>query len=103
MMPTAAFPTPRGLIHRSRAAALLSTRASSADSPANVLVRELRFRCSRKEATVPSLLFDILFLIALLVPIAMYVSGVLMLMAWLIARHWKRQHMITHNIAATAH
>jgi len=68
----------------------------------HVVVRGLPF-LQTKEAAVPSPLFDFLFLVAFFVPIAMYVIGVLMLMASLVATHWTEHHGITHHIEATAH
>ena len=76
--------------------AILSVRATCAAA------RGLPFRYT-KEATVPSPLFDFLFVVAFFVPIAMYVIGVLMLMASLVATHWTEHRGIARHIEATAH
>ena len=52
---------------------------------------------------MPSPLFNFLFLVAFFVPIGMYVIGVLVLMASLVATHWTEHHGITRHIEATAH
>ena len=41
---------------------------------------------------MPSPLFDALFLIALLVPVAMYMTGMMILAASLILKHWAMTH-----------
>jgi uncharacterized membrane protein len=41
---------------------------------------------------LPSPLFDALFLIALLVPIAMYLTGLMILAVSLILKHWALTH-----------
>jgi hypothetical protein len=56
-----------------------------------------------KEGTLPSPLFNLLFLVALFVPIGMYAIGVLILMASLVKKHWIAKEIATHPIAATAH
>lgn len=52
---------------------------------------------------MPSPLFDFLFLVAFCVPIAMYVIGVLILVASLVATHWTEHHRVTRHTEATAH
>ena len=52
---------------------------------------------------MPTPLLDFLFLVAFLVPIGMYMIGVLILMASLVAKHWTEHHGIVHHIEATAH
>jgi len=52
---------------------------------------------------VPNPLFDFLFVIAFFVPIGMYVIGVLVLMASLVATHWSEHYRVTHHTEATAH
>jgi uncharacterized membrane protein YjjB (DUF3815 family) len=52
---------------------------------------------------LPSPLFNVLFLVAFFVPLAMYVVGVLILMASAIARHWTVKETAPHPIVATAH
>jgi hypothetical protein len=56
----------------------------------------------QQEVTVPSPLFDALFLIALLVPIAMYLTGMMILAASLILKHWAmtNHHLGDHALAA---
>ena len=58
---------------------------------------------SQQEVSVPSPLFNALFLIALLVPIAMYVAGVTILMASLVWRHLATAHKRPHSVEALAH
>ena len=38
---------------------------------------------------MPSTLFNVLFLIALIVPTVMYITGVLCLMISLVVKHWR--------------
>ena len=52
---------------------------------------------------MPSPLFNFLFLVAFFVPMGMYVIGVLVLMASLVATHWTEHHEITRHVEATAH
>lgn len=52
---------------------------------------------------MPSPLFDFLFLAALFVPAAMYISGVLILMASLARNHWRAAHPRRQVAEALAH
>jgi hypothetical protein len=52
---------------------------------------------------VPSPLFNVLFLVALIVPAAMYVVGVLILMISLVAKHYRLTHTAPQPRAALAH
>lgn len=52
---------------------------------------------------MPSPFVDFLFLVAFFVPIAMYVIGVLVLMASLVATHWAEHRGIARHIEAAAH
>jgi hypothetical protein len=52
---------------------------------------------------VPSPLFNILFLIALIVPAAMYIVGVVTLMLSLVVTHYRLTHAPTHSLEAVAH
>ena len=52
---------------------------------------------------MPSQLFNVLFLVALFVPAAMYVGGVLVLMISLVVRHYRITAAGTHAVEATAH
>ena len=51
---------------------------------------------------MPSQLFNVLFLVALFVPAAMYVTGVLVLMVSLVVKHY-RFTASPHPVEATAH
>jgi hypothetical protein len=57
----------------------------------------------QQEVTLPSPLFDVLFLIALLVPIAMYLTGLIILMVSLVLKHFAAAHERPHSIEALAH
>jgi hypothetical protein len=52
---------------------------------------------------VPSPLFNFLFLVALFVPAAMYIAGVLILIASLVLDHWRVQHPRAQVTEAHAH
>ena len=52
---------------------------------------------------MPSPLFDALFLIALLVPIAMYLTGLIILMVSLVVKHFAAAHERPHSMEALAH
>ena len=52
---------------------------------------------------MPTPLFDALFLIALFVPIALYLTGLIVLMVSLIAKHFAAAHEGSHSIEAPAH
>ena len=52
---------------------------------------------------MPTPLFDALFLIALLVPIAMYLTGVIVLMVSLVVKHFVAAHERSHSMEALAH
>jgi hypothetical protein len=52
---------------------------------------------------MPSQLFNVLFLIALFVPAAMYIGGVFVLMISLVVRHYRITATGTHVVEATAH
>ena len=52
---------------------------------------------------MPSPLFNILFLAALIVPAAMYIVGVLILMISLVVKHYRAAHAPSHTIEALAH
>ncbi len=52
---------------------------------------------------MPTPLFDALFLIALLVPIAMYLTGLIILMASLVLKHFAAAHERPHSMEALAH
>jgi hypothetical protein len=56
-----------------------------------------------KEGHVPSPLFNILFLIALIVPAAMYLVGVIVLMLSLVVKHYRLTHAPVQPQAALAH
>ena len=56
-----------------------------------------------KEAIVPSPLFNFLFLAALFVPAAMYIGGVIILMASLVLKHYRATHAAPHSVEALAH
>jgi hypothetical protein len=56
-----------------------------------------------QEDSLPSPLFNFLFLVALFVPITMYVVGVLTLMALLVVEHWGAKEIGKHLSEATAH
>ena len=53
---------------------------------------------------MPSPLFNFLFLVALIVPAAMYVGGVLILMISLVVKHYHLTHEApAHRVEAPAH
>jgi hypothetical protein len=60
-------------------------------------------RTFNKEAFVPSPLFNFLFLVALFVPAAMYIGGVLILIASLVLHHWRAAHPRAQMTEAHAH
>jgi len=52
---------------------------------------------------VPSPLFNFLFLTALIVPAAMYIGGVIILMATLVIKHYRPTHKAPQHVEAMAH
>jgi hypothetical protein len=56
-----------------------------------------------KGGTVPSTLFNVLFLLALFVPAAMYIAGVIVLMISLVVKHYRLTHKAPQPIEALAH
>jgi hypothetical protein len=52
---------------------------------------------------VPSPLFNVLFVAALFVPAAMYIAGVVLLMASLVLKHYRLTHRAAQPIEALAH
>ena len=56
----------------------------------------------QQEVTLPTPLFDALFLIALLVPIAMYLIGLIILMVSLVSKHCATAHTRSHSVEALA-
>jgi hypothetical protein len=52
---------------------------------------------------MPSPLFNALFLAAIFIPAAMYITGVIILMASLVLKHYRATAVRTHHIEATAH
>lgn len=52
---------------------------------------------------MPSQLFNVLFLAALFIPAAMYITGVAVLMISLVVKHYRATAVRTHHIEATAH
>lgn len=52
---------------------------------------------------MPSPLFNVLFLTALIVPAAMYIIGVLILMVSLVIKHFRSTGVRTHSMEALAH
>lgn len=58
---------------------------------------------SHKGGTVPSPLFNFLFLAALIVPAAMYITGVIILMLSLVVKHYRLAHAPAHPLEALAH
>jgi hypothetical protein len=61
-----------------------------------------RAKCT-KEATVPSPLFNFLFVAALFVPALMYIGGVIILMLSLVVKHYRLTHAPAQHIEAVAH
>lgn len=57
-----------------------------------------------KGGTVPSPLFNFLFVAALIVPALMYIVGVLILMVSLVVKHFRAKHEpASHSVEALAH
>ena len=56
-----------------------------------------------KGGYVPSPLFNFLFLVALIVPAAMYIVGVIVLMLSLVVKHYRLTHVPALHIEAPAH
>jgi len=56
-----------------------------------------------KGGNVPSPLFNTLFLLALFVPAAMYIVGVITLMLSLVVKHYRLTHAPVQPRAALAH
>ena len=56
-----------------------------------------------KGGTVPSPLFNVLFVAALFVPAAMYIAGVLILMLSLVVKHYRLTHAPAQRMEALAH
>lgn len=52
---------------------------------------------------MPSPLFNFLFLVALIVPLAMYIAGVVIVMASLVVKHNRGKYARAHSIEALAH
>ena len=52
---------------------------------------------------MPSPLFNVLFVTALIVPAAMYIAGVVILMASLVVKHYRLTHVAPQSIEALAH
>jgi len=52
---------------------------------------------------VPGPLFNFLFLVALIVPAAMYIVGVVILMLSLVVRHYRLTHAPPQILRALAH
>jgi hypothetical protein len=52
---------------------------------------------------MPSQLFNVLFVLALFVPAAMYITGVAILMTSLVVKHFRGRVTAAHPIEATAH
>lgn len=59
---------------------------------------------AHKGGTVPSPLFNFLFIAALFVPAVMYIGGVIILMVSLVLRHYRARHeAASHSVEALAH
>ena len=59
---------------------------------------------AHKGGTVPSPLFNFLFVAALFVPALMYISGVIVLMVSLVLKHYRAKYeAASHSIEALAH
>jgi hypothetical protein len=57
-----------------------------------------------KGGTVPSPLFNVLFVAALFVPASMYIGGVIILMVSLVLKHFRAKHeAASHSVEALAH
>jgi hypothetical protein len=52
---------------------------------------------------MPSPLFNFLFLVAIIVPMGLYILGVLFLMASLVFRHLREKSRMRGNVPAVAH
>ena len=52
---------------------------------------------------MPSPLFNFLFIVALIVPLAMYIAGVVIVMASLVVKHNRGEYAQAHSIEALAH
>ena len=52
---------------------------------------------------MPSPLFNFMFLVALFVPVVMYVAGVLILMMSLVVKHFRLTHVPAQHAEAPAH
>jgi hypothetical protein len=52
---------------------------------------------------VPSPLFNFLFVVALFVPAAMCIAGVVILMSSLVLTHYRARYERTHSVEALAH
>ena len=52
---------------------------------------------------MPSTLFNVLFVAALIIPAAMCIVGVLMLMASLVVKHFRATAVRRHSMEAIAH
>ena len=52
---------------------------------------------------MPSPLFNFLFLVALIVPVVMYIVGVVILMLSLVVKHYRLTHRPSRAIEAVAH
>lgn len=58
---------------------------------------------SHKGGAVPSPLFNFLFLVALIVPAVMYITGVVILMLSLVVKHYRLTHAPSPSREALAH
>ena len=52
---------------------------------------------------MPSPLFNFLFIVALFVPAAMYIGGVIILLTSLVVKHYRATHERSHSVEALAH
>ena len=55
------------------------------------------------ETRMPSTLFNVLFVAALIIPTAMYIAGVMCLMASLVVSHFRGRPRRVHTTEAIAH
>ena len=62
-----------------------------------------RASCLHKGGNVPSPLFNVLFILALFVPMAMYIAGVLILMFSIVVNHYRTMHPRAHRVEALVH
>jgi hypothetical protein len=69
----------------------------------SVATPNIRRSLGEQEVTLPSPLVDVLFLTALLVPIAMYLGGLMILAVWLLLKHFAPAHERPHSMEAPAH